>query len=172
METKMLRMPENDALTLEWANTVGRFFQAFGMIETIAMEFIVKMADGYKYKSIKKKFLSQKITWIIENLGEHTDSPQEKIEAIHETLEEIRQLSFFRNVLAHGAVGLAKAGGTEKEAPGIAGILNYRPEDTDQDAEIISLDEVKGRVQESEELARKLLDQLQGITFTRIVPAG
>ncbi|MDB5103057.1 MAG: hypothetical protein JWP91_746 [Fibrobacteres bacterium] len=167
MDTKTIKIAADDPLTREWAEVTGRFFLNLGMIEFLAMEFIVKMADGYKYKSIKKKFLSQKLTWIIENLAECSDAPPETVEAIHETLEEIRQLSFFRNVVANGAIGLAMADGNGKDAPAISGILNYRPEDTDQDAEIVSLEEVKGRVAESEDLARKLLDHLNGIRLVK-----
>ena len=171
MDTKTIRIAADNPLNVEWANALGSFFRNFGMIEFLAMEFIVKMADGYKYKSIKKKYLSQKITWIIENLGEHTDSPKEQVDAIIETLEEIRQLSFFRNILSHGALGLSKPGENGKAAPEVVGILNYRPEDSDQEAEIISLEELSGRVAESEELVRKILDQLNGIGFTAIAQA-
>ncbi|MDQ3003317.1 MAG: hypothetical protein M3Y08_18915 [Fibrobacterota bacterium] len=168
MNTKPIQIPGNDTQATEWANVTGRFFQAFGTIEFIVMEFIVKMASGFKFKSIKKKYLSQKLTWIIDSLGEHTDAPQEKIEEINDTLEEIRKLSFFRNVLAHGAIGYSEPGKDGREEPSILGLLNYRPDDTDQDAEIISLDELKCRLGETEDLARKLLDLLNGIRFSPI----
>lgn len=168
MNTKPIQIPGNDPQALEWANVTGRFFQTFGTLEFIVMEFIVKMASGFKFKSIKKKYLSQKLTWIIESLGEHTDAPQEKIEEINDTLEEIRKLSFFRNVLAHGAIGYSEPGKDGREEPSILGLLNYRPDDTDQDAEIISLDELKGRLGETEDLARKLLDLLNEIRFSPI----
>jgi hypothetical protein len=168
MNTKPIQIPGKDPLALEWATVTGRFFQAFGTIEFIAMEFIVKMANGFKYKSIKKKYLSQKLTWIIESLGDHTDSPQGKIDEIIDTLEEIRKLSFFRNALSHGAVGYSEPGTGDQEERTILGVLNYRPDDSDQDAEIISLDELKGRLEETEELARKLLDLLNEVRFTPI----
>ena len=167
----MLRLPENDAAAQEWANTVGRFFQASAVLETIAMEFISTMANGFKYKSIKKKYLSQKLTWIIDNIGEHADADGETLGAINEALEGVRQLSFFRNDLCHGALGLAKPAADAGAAPTISGILNYRPDDADEEAEIISLDEIQGRLQEAETLAAKLAGLFNGLKFAPLEPA-
>ena len=166
MKIEPLNLTGPDPVQVEWTDALGGFFRNCGIIEFIAMEFIGKMATGFKYKSIKKKYLSQKITFIIEHLGEQTEAPQDQIEAVMETLEEIRQLSFFRNVLSHGAIGLANSGNEEGKSNSIIGILNYRPDDPDQDAEIISLAEIISRKQESADLAEKLLSHLQGLSFT------
>jgi hypothetical protein len=185
-ENRTIRLPENDATAQEWAVAVGRFFQAMGLLETVTMEFVAQMAAGFKFKSIKKKYLSQKLTFIIEGLAEHSDADAPTVAEIQDALEEVRQLSFFRNVLAHGAMGLSgqqadgKAeGGTEgkaeaeaeSKAPRITGLLNYRPDDTDQDAEIVSLDEIKGRLAEAEALAVKLADLFNGLKFAPLEKA-
>lgn len=158
METKTIRLPENDALTREWAEALGRFYQGMGWVETITMEFIAKMAEGFKYKSMKKKFLSQKLTYIIDNLGDHTQAPEGTIESIHEALEEARQLSFFRNMLSNAALGL-------DTSSTVIGMLNYRPDDGDQEAEIVSLEEVKGRMEEAGALAVKLAGLFNSLKF-------
>jgi hypothetical protein len=106
-ENRTIRLPENDATAQEWAVAVGRFFQAMGLLETVTMEFVAQMAAGFKFKSIKKKYLSQKLTFIIEGLAEHSDADAPTVSEIQDALEEVRQLSFFRNVLAHGAMGLS-----------------------------------------------------------------
>jgi hypothetical protein len=171
METKTIRLPENDALTREWAEALGRFYQGMGWVETIAMEFIAKMAVGFKYKSMKKKFLGQKLTYIIDNLGDHAEAPDGAIESIHEALEEARQLSFFRNMLSNASMGLPGANEGKADAGGdkalsVTGMLNYRPDDGDQEAEIVSLEEVKGRVEEAVALAGKLAGLFNGLKFT------
>lgn len=163
METKTIHLPENDVLTREWAEALGRFYQGMGWVETITMEFISKMAVGFKYKSMKKKFLSQKLTYIIDNLSDHVEAPDGAIESIHEALEEARQLSFFRNMLANAAMGV-------DEAPAVIGMLNYRPDDGDQEAEIVSLEEVKGRMEEAVALAGKLAGLFNGLKFTAPKP--
>ena len=164
--TTPIRLPENDALTREWAETLGRFYQGMGWVETIAMEFIARMAEGFKYKSMKKKFLGQKLTYIIDNLGEHVEAPDGSVESVHEALEEARQLSFFRNMLANAAMGLAVAPAVPDGQAAVIGMLNYRPDDGDQEAEIVSLEEVKGRAEEAAALAAKLAELFNGLKFT------
>ena len=164
--TTPIRLPENDALTREWAETLGRFYQGMGWVEAITMEFVAKMTEGFKYKSMKKKFLSQKLTYIIDNLGEHAEAPDGSVESVHEALEEARQLSFFRNMLSNAAMGLDKAQAVPGAATAIMGMLNYRPDDGDQEAEIVSLEEVKGRADEAAALAAKLAELFNGIKFT------
>jgi hypothetical protein len=168
--SRTIRLPENDTTAQEWAMAVGGFFLAMGLLESITMEFVARMAAGFKFKSIKKKYLSQKLTFVIEGLAEHSDADASMISEIQDALEEVRQLSFFRNVLAHGAMGLSgqEAGGT---APRITGLLNYRPDDTDQDAEIVSLDEIKGRLGEAEALAAKLAGMFNGLKFAPLEKA-
>lgn len=160
---RTIRLPENDATAQEWAAAVGRFFQALGLLETVTMEFVAQMAAGFKFKSIKKKYLSQKLTFVIEGLAEHSDADAGAVSEIQDALEEVRQLSFFRNVLAHGATGLSREDGNG--APKITGLLNYRPDDTDQEAEIVSLEEIKGRLEEAEALAVKLAGLFNGLKF-------
>ena len=161
---RTIRLPENDATAQEWAGAVGRFFQAMGLLETITMEFVARMAEGFKFKSIKKKYLSQKITFVIEGLAEHSDADAPAVSEIQDALEEVRQLSFFRNVLAHGATGLSGPD-ADGAPPRITGLLNYRPDDADQEAEIVSLDEIKGRLAEAEALAAKLAGLFNGLKF-------
>lgn len=163
--TTPIRLPENDVLTREWAETLGRFHQGMGWIETITMEFIAKMAEGFKYKSMKKKFLGQKLTYIIDNLGDYAEGPEGAVESVHEALEEARQLSFFRNMLSNAAMGLEKAPTAPDGTASVIGMLNYRPDDGDQEAEIISLEEVKGRADEAAALAAKLAELYNGLKF-------
>ena len=163
--TTPIRLPENDALTREWAESLGRFYQGMGWVETITMEFIAKLAEGFKYKSMKKKFLSQKLTYIIDNLGERAEAPDGAMESVHEALEEARQLSFFRNMLSNAAMGLDEARTAADGTAAVIGMLNYRPDDGDQEAEIVSLEEVKGRADEAAALAAKLVELYNGLKF-------
>lgn len=167
---RTIRLPENDEIAQAWAISVGRFFQAMGLLETVTMEFVSQMAAGFKFKSIKKKYLSQKITFVIEGLAEQSDADAPTVSEIQDALEEVRQLSFFRNVLAHGATGLS-AQEADGPTPKITGLLNYRPDDTEQEAEIISLDEIKGRYEEAEALAVKLAAQFNGLKFAPLEKA-
>ena len=64
--------------------------------------------------------------------------------------------------------GKADAGGDK--ALSVIGMLNYRPDDGDQEAEIVSLEEVKGRMEEAVALAGKLAGYFNGLKFTARQP--
>lgn len=168
MKQLQLQIGDTSPESQNWSLTIGRFFQAFAIIELITTEFINRMAGPFKYKSMKKKFLSQKLTWIIENLSDHTKANREARLAIIDALEEIRDLSHFRNILAHASVGLKPyPNSNETEMPTLAGILNFKPDEDEQDFEFISLEDIKEKSEESETLAKKFLDCLNEMVLTR-----
>lgn len=168
LNTKAIRIAETDPITVEWAQSVGRFFQNFGMIELLTIEFTARMADPNKAKSLRKKFLSQRLNWIIDNLGERVTEGAEGTDALIETLESIREMAPFRNVLAHGALGLSFPG--DGAAASIAGVLNFKPDDDDKETELIGLEEVKEKAAETAVLAGSLLSSLNSMTFEKSQP--
>lgn len=167
MNTQALKLDGIASQSAEWTLAVGEYFRNFALIELLSIEFVARMADPFKYKSMKKKFLPQRLTWICENIHERTSSDAEKAEAIIEILEGIREESYFRNVLAHGAAGFSAPEGDG--TPSLIGVLNFKPEDDAQDAEMISLEEIQGRARESASLAGRLLEGLNGLEF---IPLG
>jgi hypothetical protein len=90
----------------------------------------------------------------------------EKAEELVALLDEIREESYFRNILAHGAAGLAFPEGAG--SPALVGVLNFKPDDDSQDAEMISLEEIEGRRDESGRLAGKLLGCLNQLEFAPV----
>jgi hypothetical protein len=167
MNTKALDLSALNAQSQAWTTAVGEYFRNFALIEWLTVELLHRMADPFKYKSTKKKFLPQKLTWIIDNLHERADGDEEKAEALIELLESIREETYFRNVAAHGALGLVFP--PEGGNPSLSGILNFKPDDESQDAEMISLEEIQGRRDEAAALAAKLLDAMNSMEFTPIV---
>jgi hypothetical protein len=168
MNTQAINPAETGAETSEWIQAVGGFFRNFALIELLTVEFVVRMADSFKYKSMKKKFLPQRLTWIADSIHEHCQSDPDKIASLIEILDAIREASYFRNVLAHGAAGFAFPGGADAE-PSLTGVLNFKPDDETQDAEMVSLEEIQGRRDESASLARQLLESLNGLELTKLV---
>ena len=73
--------------------------------------------------------------------------------------------------------GKADAGGDKALAvpegsAAVIGMLNYRPDDGDQEAEIVSLEEVKGRMEDAVALAGKLAGLFNGLKFMAPKPAS
>jgi hypothetical protein len=168
MNAKTLLFSDSDPVSLEWAQALGGFFRNFGMIELLTIELTARMADAHKAKSLRKKFLNQRLNWIVDNVHERTSSGAEKVEALIEALEGIRELAPFRNVLAHGALGLSLP--EDGEAAAIAGILNFKPEDGDKEEELIPLEAVREKAAESAALARILADSLNAMAFEKQEP--
>lgn len=168
MDMQKIRISETTPNAPEWADAVGRFFLNFALIELVTTEFIKRMAAEFKYKSMKKKFLSQKLTWIIDNLSDSTDADKATIRETIAVLEEIRELSFFRNVLAHAALGFEFPGQGGDGKPALAGVLNFKPDDEDEESELIPLEEIRERSAESAALAGKILDLLNGMELSKV----
>jgi hypothetical protein len=71
------------------------------------------------------------------------------------TLRIAERLTGFRNVVAHSPIAISGyADGTIK----IRGIMNVTPTSNKTTAELVSLDELKGRVNESAAVAREMLE--------------
>lgn len=165
MNTSNIQIDPNNPQAMEWADTVGRFFRSFAMIELLTVEFARRMADPFKFKSMKKKFLAQRLTWISDTIHEKAGANRDKAEELIGILDDIRELSYFRNILAHGALAFSFPEGEGKESPAIAGILNFKPDDEDEESELIATGEIKERLEESDALARKLLALLNQFEF-------
>ncbi len=174
MNTQAINPAETGSQTTEWIQAVGGFFRNFALIELLTIQFAARMADPFKYKSMKKKFLPQRLTWISDNIHEHCAAGADKIDSLIEILDAIREQSYFRNVLAHGAAGFSFPG-TEEGAvaaqAALVGVLNFKPDDDTQDAEMISLEEIRGRCEESSSLAKRLLDALNGLELSKLAQA-
>lgn len=169
MKTQTLDLETLNAGSAEWIAAVGGYFRNFAVIELLSVEFVLRMADPFKYKSMKKKFLAQRLTWIMENIHERCASGEEQAQELIEVLESIREESYFRNVLAHGSAGLAFPEGEGTGAPALTGVLNFKPDDDSRDAEVISQEEILGRRDEAGALAGKLLACLNRMEF---LPVG
>lgn len=166
MNTTAIQIDPNNPQAMEWADTVGRFFRSFALIELLTVEFARRMADPFKFKSMKKKFLAQRLTWISDTIHEKAGGNPEKADELIEALDDIREISYFRNILAHGALAFSFPEGESKDSPAIAGILNFKPDDEDVESELIPIGNIKEKLEESEALARKLLDLLNQLEFT------
>jgi len=168
MNAKTFLFSDSDPHTLEWTQALGGFFRNFGMLELLTIEFTARMADPHKARSLKKKFLNQRLNWIVDNLHELASAETEEVEALIAALEEVRELAPFRNVLAHGALGLSLP---EKGGPAaIAGILNFKPEDGDKEEESIPLEAVREKAAECAALAKILDASLNSMSFEKQEP--
>lgn len=82
----------------EWARAIGNGFVAFGAIEWLILICLIEIPNDRIYESTKKLGLAQKIDILLEILKVHEGDIYDDISL---KLKEIKELSKFRNILAH-----------------------------------------------------------------------
>jgi hypothetical protein len=139
---------ENNPKSHEWAMAIGTIMQNFGMLELLTIEIMAHFRRPPNRRKITRMHLQDRIKWICDNC--ESSLTAEAISA----LRSAKLLCEVRNAIAHGALLLAK-GHPSDEIPTPVGILNLRPKDEQLEAELISLEEIRGRIRE---LAKHLKD--------------
>ena len=143
--------PLFDAADDEWVVMVGRYILNMGALE-MATRLIIARIEGTDTTPIFGDDLSSRIAFIRKRFPrEDTARHMWAMNA----LEVARKHAGFRNIVAHSPLGISgHADGTFH----IQGILNVTPRDDDKIAQLISLEELKGRVTESSVVARQVLE--------------
>jgi hypothetical protein len=130
---------------------VGRFMLNMGVIELATRLLIARIreTDG---TGIVKDNLTRRIDFIRKRFP-CEDKARHKWAM--KALEVARKHAGFRNIVAHSPLTFT---GHVDDSSRIQGILNVTPKSKDTIAEFISIEELTGRVNESEVVARQLLE--------------
>ena len=143
--------PLFDAADDEWVVMVGRYILNMGALE-MATRLTIARIEGTDTTPIFSDDLSTRIGFIRKRF------PRED-RARHmwamNAFEVARKHAGFRNIVAHGPLVIT---GQADGSYHIHGILNVTPKDDDKIAQLISLEELKGRVTESAAVARQVLE--------------
>lgn len=135
----------------EWVVLVGRYILNLGAME-LATRLIIVRIDGTDQVPVFSGALSARLGYIRKRFP-RTD--QARHERAMRTFDCAVKHTAFRNIVAHSPIAISgHADGTFK----IQGIMNVTPNSTTTIAELITLDELKGRVNESAAVARDLLE--------------
>lgn len=146
----------------EWVLLLGRFMLNMGVIEFTTRLFIfaVLRTDA---APIFSDDLSARIGFVRKHF------PRED-RARHQwamnALDVAKRLAGFRNIVAHSLLAIT---GHADGAVYIRGLMNVTPKDRVKAAELVKLDELRGRVAESTAAARDLVAMqadFPGATFT------
>jgi hypothetical protein len=116
----------NPAGSDDWRSLVGGFVINFGAIELETYEWIRRLRpDGAGFGRAKKKELFKERVKIIRGLlGQHvTKALRQEGEKVWDDAE---QLAKFRNVIAHGPIGIIWAGRQAEGEPDTIVVLDYK----------------------------------------------
>jgi hypothetical protein len=135
----------------EWVIMVGRYILNMGAVE-MATRLLVARITGGDRDPIFVDDLAARIGFIRKRFPRGDT-------ALHaramNTFEVALKHTGFRNVVAHSPLAVS---GQPDGTFNIQGIMNITPKSKDTIAQLVSLEELKGRVNESAALGRSLLD--------------
>jgi hypothetical protein len=135
----------------EWVTMVGRYILNMGAIE-IATRLVIARITGGDTDPIFADDLSARIGFIRKRFPR--DDKVRHARAMN-VFDMALKHTGFRNIVAHSPLAISQGpDGTYK----IQGIMNVTPKSKDTLAQLVSLEEVRGRVNESAATGRDLLE--------------
>jgi len=143
--------PLFDAKDDEWVVMVGRYMLNMGALELATRQLIVCM-EGRDSAPIFSGELAARIGFVRKRFPRE-DNVRHKWAM--NALDVAEKHARFRNIIAHSPLAIsAHADGSYR----IQGIMNVTPKNSGTIAELISLEELRGRVDESAIVVRHLLN--------------
>jgi hypothetical protein len=134
----------------EWVVMVGRYILNMGALE-MATRLVIGRIDGTDQTPIFSSDLAARLGYIRKRYPRTDNVMHERAMKIFEVAE---RHTGFRNIIAHSPIVISgEADGTLT----IIGIMNVTPKSSTKLGEIVSLEELKGRVDESAAVARDVL---------------
>jgi hypothetical protein len=134
----------------EWVVMVGRYVLNMGAAEW-ATRLLIERIDGTESEVLDTDLVSR-VGFIRKRYPREN---RERHERAMRAFEVAKRHSGFRNIVAHSPLAIsAQPDGSYL----IQGIFNATPQVVVADAELVSLAELRGRVDESAALARQLLE--------------
>lgn len=135
----------------EWVVMVGRYILNMGALE-LATRLIIARIEGTDSATIFSDDLALRIAFIRKRFPR---KDQDRHKWAMNAFEVARKHAGFRNIVAHSPLAIA---GCADGSYHIQGIMNVTPKSSDTIAQLISLEELTGRVNESAVVARQLLE--------------
>lgn len=129
----------------EWVLAIGRFMLNMGAIEAASI-LVGEIIEGSTWAQRPRKDLVSRLGWIRKNFPQ-TD--RERHQQAMSTLRIAQKMSAFRDAIAHSPLGCGLAPDGTKQIHGILDIGRN---------ELITLAELKARIDESALLASQLLE--------------
>ncbi|WP_128513801.1 hypothetical protein [Tabrizicola thermarum] len=141
-----------------WVWAVGRFIMNMGVVESATRLLIVEIT-GSDQDAIFSGDLAARIGYLRKR---YPRNAAERHAQATKVFAVALKLCGFRNIIAHCPLVMTKR---EDGSFDIHGIISFTPKDHTKAGEIISLDELTRRIDESAKIAQELL-KMQGVFST------
>jgi len=150
----------NPASSDEWIQFIGKYMINMGAIETTT-RIIIGNLNGTDKIKIYSDDLSARSDYLRVRYSNHNAEKHKKAMKFFDLLG--KHIGF-RNIVAHSGVIYADGPDGVKI---MVGLFNLKPRDINNIAEIITIEEMKGRVNESAQLGATLLQLQNDFTFEK-----
>jgi hypothetical protein len=135
----------------EWFVMVGRYILNMGVVE-MATRLLIDRIEGTDAVAIFSGDLDPRLGFIRKRFPRKDD---DRHKWAMKVLQVAAKHAGFRNIVAHSPLLMASRADGSYE---IMGIMNVTPKSRDNIAQLISLEELKGRVDESAVVGKQLLE--------------
>ncbi len=135
----------------DWVVMVGRYMLNMGAIEA-ATRLLISMCEQTDRSSVMNTELPSRLGFLKKRFPRA--NPMRHSWAMNIFRVADKHVGF-RNIIAHSPIMIT---GHEDGSRHIRGILNLTPNDPNNVGQLVELDELRGRVNESAQLARSLLE--------------
>jgi hypothetical protein len=150
----------NPASNDEWIQFIGKYMINMGAIEATS-RIIIGRLNGTDQVKIFSADLAARLQYL---RARYPNDDKEKHKRAMNLFDVLSKHVIYRNIVAHSSVVYEDGPGGEKV---IVGLLNFKPSDKKDIAEVISIDEMKGRVDESAKLGSILLEMQNDFKFEK-----
>lgn len=147
----MLQPTVNSQNNSEWIELIGKYIVNMGAIETTS-RLIIANINNSDTVAIYKGALAKRLDYL---KARYSKADVEKHNEAMAFFDVLSKHVSFRNIIAHSGIFNQK---NEKGEIIPIGLMNFTPDDPEKIGEIISLEELRGRVNESASLGVKLLE--------------
>jgi len=166
----MIKTTLNNPASEEFIENIGKFIANFGVVELT----IIEMSDALSQDPILTKLahramLNRRVE-ILKDQIEAANLEAEFQGSILNTLNILKLLIEFRNIIAHNPITFSFHEDDPSNAALVSGILNMRPKNKKINAELVSSEELAGRVNESVAIAKKLREDLTELIKMKKMP--
>ena len=148
--------------TDQWMIGIGKYLVNFGAVEFLTYALIGALTDDEAlYESTKKKQLSERLT-LINKLAKNNDVGDELKSELDKIVEVAKDLSIFRNSLAHNPIFLVENTGNDNTSAYV-GVPNMRKSMKESNVPIVDITKIELGVDAAAELAVNMDNALHKI---------
>jgi len=151
--------------TKPFVEAVGKLIQNLGMIEVQTHDWITALqTDTMVLEIARRSKFRDRVDLIKRMVERHEFSPRSERDRILKLWSSVLPHSEVRNLVAHSCVMMGFLNDDPTQPAVVKGVINLKPRDKTQEAELISVEEINGSVNATHRIGAALLEAFGTLT--------